>query len=83
MGGGATLENQSSVQEACIKKCDRHHVDVMSSRDAIMLPSLVVGRVAKTTPRCLEVFTVTNNKNLQWNYEMDCNVKEIGGQIVV
>jgi hypothetical protein len=55
---------------------------MMSSRDAIMLSCLLVGRVAETTPRCLEIFTVTNNKNLQRNYEMKCNIEEKGGQIV-
>jgi hypothetical protein len=28
------------------------------------------------------VFTLRNDKNLQWNYEMECNIGEIGGQIV-
>ena len=51
MGGGATLENQSSVQEGCITKRDRHHADMMSSRDAIIQSCLVFGRAAETTLR--------------------------------
>jgi hypothetical protein len=51
MGGGATLGNQSSVQEGYIKKRDRHHVDMMSLRDAIMMSCLVVGSGAETAPR--------------------------------
>jgi hypothetical protein len=47
-----------------------------------MLFCLNFGRKAETTLRLLEVFIVTNDKNVQWNYVMECNMAEVGGQIV-
>ena len=47
-----------------------------------MLYRLRVARSADTTLRRLLVFAVRNDRNLQRHYKMECNIEEIGGQIL-